>query len=158
MLKKITPIMLAAPLILGGCASNISSSHYESGQVGEATRTYQGVIVNKRVVKVEGNSTTQAVSAIAGAVGGGVLGNQVGGGSGKTAATVAGAALGGVIGNEAGKKLSAQEAYEYTVKLNNGEMRTVVQGADVDFAVGTHVLLQISSQGRSRIVPNTGAY
>jgi outer membrane lipoprotein SlyB len=158
MLKKFAPILLAAPIIFGGCASNISSSQYETSQVGEATRTYQGVVVNKRIVKVEGNTTTQVVSALAGAAAGGVLGNQVGGGSGKTAATVGGAALGGVLGNAAGKKLSAQEAYEYTVKLNDGSMRTVVQGADVDFAVGAHVLLQVSNQGRSRIVADTGTY
>ena len=39
-----------------------------------------------------------------GAVIGGLLGNQVGGGNGKTLATIAGAVVGGYIGNEVAKK------------------------------------------------------
>ena len=39
-----------------------------------------------------------------GAVVGGLLGNQVGGGNGKTLATIAGAVGGGYLGNEIAKK------------------------------------------------------
>jgi uncharacterized protein YcfJ len=44
------------------------------------------------------------VGMAAGAVLGGVLGNQVGGGNGRTLATVAGAVGGGYLGNEVGKR------------------------------------------------------
>lgn len=153
MLMRVATILLATSFLLVGCASNIGSSHYETSQVGESTTTYEGVIQSKRIVKVEGNGTTQVISALAGAAAGGALGNQVGGGSGKTAMTVGGALAGAAAGNAVGKKLSAQEAYEYTVKLNDGSLRTVVQGADVDLAVGQAVYLQVSKKGRSRITP-----
>jgi hypothetical protein len=39
-------------------------------------------------------------AAVAGAVIGGILGNQIGSGSGRTAATVGGAVVGGLVGNE----------------------------------------------------------
>jgi len=157
MFKNFMPIVLVLPFILGGCATTLSSSEYDVAQVGEATHTYQGTIVQKRIVKVEGNSTSQVVGAITGGLLGGLFGNQFGGGTGKVVTTIAGGALGGVAGNEVGKKLSSQEAYEYTVKLKDNSMRTVVQGADVDIPVGQHVLLQVSSGGRSRIMMDTSA-
>jgi len=146
--------MVSLPLVLVGCASNIGSSSYNASEVGEATRTYEGVIVDKRVVQVKGNTTGQVAGAVGGAVAGGALGSLVGAGGGKTAMTVGGAALGALAGNEAAKALSAQEAYEYTVKLTNGSLRTVVQGMDTNLQVGQKVYLQVSNDGRSRIMPN----
>lgn len=156
MLMRIAIIIISTPLFLAGltgCASNIGSSHYETAQVGEATRTYEGVVQSKRIVKVEGNGTTQVISSLAGAAAGGALGNTVGGGSGNTAMTIGGALAGAAAGNAVGKKLSGQEAYEYTVKLSDGSLRTIVQGADVDLAVGQAVYVQVSKNGRSRITP-----
>jgi len=157
MLKKIVPFIICIPFVLGisGCASNIGSNEYSTGQVGEATHTYQGVIISKRIVKVEGNTTSELLGTVGGAAAGGVLGSFIGGGTGRTVATIGGAALGGIAGNEAGRKLSEQEAYEYTVRLDRDDsLRTVVQGADVDLPVGLHVFVQVSSQGRSRIMPD----
>lgn len=153
MLKKVLAVAVSLPLVLVGCASNIGSSSYTNSQVGEATRTYEGTIVNKRIVQVKGNTAGQIAGAVGGAVAGGALGSLVGAGGGKTAATVGGAALGGLAGNEAAKELSAQDAYEYTVKLSDGSLRTVVQGMDTDLQVGQKVFLQISNN-RSRIMPN----
>src|SRR5580700_4918216 len=49
-----------------------------------------------------------------GAVVGGLLGHQVGGGSGKTIATVAGAAAGGYAGNKIQQKVQAGDTYTAT--------------------------------------------
>jgi len=49
--------------------------------------------------------STQSVGTAVGAVTGGVVGNQFGGGSGRTIATVIGALAGGVIGNGIGAQL-----------------------------------------------------
>jgi len=155
MFKNLTPLVLTVPLLLGGCATNISSGQYDTSAVGEATQTYQGTVVSKRIVNVEGNTTSQVIGALTGGILGGVIGNQFGGGNGKIATTLVGGALGGVAGNEVGKKLSSQQAFEYTVKLHDNSMRTVVQGADVDIPVGQHVLLQVSRDGRSRIMTDT---
>ena len=53
-------------------------------------------------VPVYGNTKGNASDAIAGAIIGGILGNQVGGGKGKDAATIFGAILGAKVGEENG--------------------------------------------------------
>jgi len=159
MLKQITAVAILVPAIMvGGCASNISSNSYETAQVGEATRTYEGTVVDKRVVEVKGNTAAQVGGAVAGAVAGGALGSLAGSGSGKTAMTIGGAALGGVAGNEAGKAISKQSAIEYTVRLDDGSLRTIVQGVEPQLSVNQRVFVQVSNGGRSRVVANNSGY
>ncbi len=77
--------------------------------------------------KVEGVRTVEVaakpsgVGVVAGAVVGGLLGNQVGGGSGKTLATVAGAVGGGYAGNEIEKRARKDVMYDVDVRMENGE-------------------------------------
>lgn len=53
---------------------------------------------------------TKADTGLAvGAIAGGILGNQVGKGSGKVLATVAGAFIGGIVGSEIGRALDRQD-------------------------------------------------
>lgn len=60
----------------------------------------------------------------AGAVLGGVLGNQVGGGNGRTLATVAGAVGGGYAGNEVEKRSRTTTSYQVRVRMEDGSIRT----------------------------------
>lgn len=60
---------------------------------------YDDQIVCRNVVMSDRNEG----AAIAGAIIGGVLGNQVGSGSGRVAATLGGAVAGGYVGNEVGR-------------------------------------------------------
>jgi surface antigen len=46
---------------------------------------------------------------VVGAVAGGILGNQVGGGTGKVAATAIGAVVGGIVGSEIGRSMDQQD-------------------------------------------------
>ena len=55
------------------------------------------------VKQVNSSDTHRVAGTAIGAVAGGVLGNQVGGGKGKTLATVGGAVAGGVVGNQVQK-------------------------------------------------------
>lgn len=56
--------------------------------------------------------TKQTIGGLGGAVAGGVLGSQVGGGSGRLIATGAGVLLGGLLGSEIGASLdNADKAY-----------------------------------------------
>jgi len=52
-----------------------------------------------------GSINKQDVGTVAGAIGGGVIGSTIGGGTGKTAATIGGALLGGMIGSNIGASL-----------------------------------------------------
>ncbi|HLD65691.1 MAG TPA: glycine zipper 2TM domain-containing protein [Pseudomonas sp.] len=56
----------------------------------------------------------QIVGSVIGAVAGGLLGNQVGGGNGKKIATVAGAAAGGYAGNKVQENMQAGATYTTT--------------------------------------------
>ncbi len=77
-----------------------------------------------RGVMSGGNINKQDVGTVAGAIGGGVLGNQIGGGSGRTIATIAGTLIGAGIGNSVGRSLdnadraalqsTTQRALEYS--------------------------------------------
>ncbi|HET6552486.1 MAG TPA: glycine zipper 2TM domain-containing protein [Dyella sp.] len=91
-----TPVVFTAAIILttyGGAslAQTDSVRH---------TRT---VCENVQVKQVNSSDTHRVAGTAIGAVAGGVLGNQVGGGKGKTLATVGGAVAGGVVGNQVQK-------------------------------------------------------
>ena len=64
------------------------------------------------------------VGAAGGAVLGGLLGNQIGGGRGRDIATVAGAVGGAVIGNQVEGNMKATTCYEIRVRLDDGTVRT----------------------------------
>ncbi len=56
-----------------------------------------------------GSFNKQDSGTVLGALAGGILGNQVGKGSGKVLATVAGAVVGGIVGSEIGKSLDEND-------------------------------------------------
>ena len=69
-----------------------------------------------------------------------VIGHQIGGGSGQTAATIAGAVGGGVAGNQIEKRSrGANETFRVTVRLDNGSYQTVTQDNITDLRTGDRV-------------------
>lgn len=66
---------------------------------------------------------------IGGAVIGGLLGNTVGGGTGRTLATAAGAIAGGAAGNSIGEVAGRTSGYELEIKTDQKENIVVVQKA-----------------------------
>ncbi|MES2830899.1 MAG: glycine zipper 2TM domain-containing protein [Pseudomonadota bacterium] len=91
------------------------------------------------VVAVNQPAQGSGLGIAAGAVLGGVLGNQVGGGSGKTLATVAGAVAGGYGGNEVEKRARSTTTYQVRVRMEDGDMRTFPQNGPDGFRVGDRV-------------------
>jgi outer membrane lipoprotein SlyB len=83
----------------------------------------QGVHAEKR--KGQGG----AAGIVGGAVVGGLLGHQIGGGSGRTLATVGGAAAGGYVGNEVQKQVNSTTTWVTTVRMRDGSMRRFEQPA-----------------------------
>ena len=80
------------------------------------------------------------VAGIAGgAVVGGLLGNQVGGGTGKTVATVGGAVVGGVVGNEVQKQVTSKKVWVTRVRMKDGSIRNFEQEAQPAWGAGTVV-------------------
>ncbi len=79
------------------------------------------------------------VGVAAGAVVGGLLGNQIGGGNGKTLATVAGAVGGGFAGNEIEKRARATTSYEVRVRMEDGTLRTFPYSTQPGWNAGDRV-------------------
>lgn len=79
------------------------------------------------------------IGMVAGAVLGGVLGNQVGGGSGRKIATVAGAVGGGYAGNEVEKNSRASTTYQVRVRMEGGEVRSFPYPQQPAWSVGDRV-------------------
>jgi outer membrane lipoprotein SlyB len=67
------------------------------------------------------------LGAVGGAVVGGVLGHQVGGGNGKKVMTVVGAVGGGLAGHEIEKRARATTVYNVHLTMDDGSKRTVTQ-------------------------------
>jgi outer membrane lipoprotein SlyB len=146
-------IVLVAILSIVGCARNISSGAYDSKTLGAASHTYECVVVSMRRVAVEEGERLEdnKTGGIMGAIAGGALGNAIGGGRGQVITTAGGALAGAAAGAYAEKALKSQVGIEYVVRLNSGELRSVVQGTDMVLGVGQPAYLIVDPNGRSRV-------
>jgi len=96
-----------------------------------------GVVESIREVTTRAEGS--GVGAAGGAVLGGLLGNQVGGGHGRQLATVAGAIGGAVVGNQVEGSVRASRSYAITVRMNNGATRTVSEASQPAWRPGDRV-------------------
>ena len=148
-MKALLPILLL-PLFFGSCAQqSLTGDTYRRGEAGAPQSVRMGKITSIRNVTLEGSSTG---GAILGAVAGGFLGNQVGGGSGRDAATIGGAALGGAAGSHAGRAINNRQGLEITVRLDQGGSLSIVQELNPreSFAVGDRVRV-LDNGARARV-------
>jgi outer membrane lipoprotein SlyB len=98
-----------------------------------------GIVTGVRSEKRKGKGG--ALGIIGGAVGGGLLGNQVGKGDGKTVATVGGAVGGAVIGNEIQKRLNRKTIHITSIQMKDGTTRSYESETAPAWAVGNSVKL-----------------
>jgi outer membrane lipoprotein SlyB/Ca2+-binding EF-hand superfamily protein len=100
-----------------------------------------GAVVAVNRYKVKGEDGT--MGAIAGGVVGGLLGNQIGKGSGKTVATVAGVAGGAYAGNQIQKQSGSKQMVKVTVKFDTGPQRDYeFEGEQSPYPMGSRVQLR----------------
>jgi len=92
------------------------------------------------VTPVERKGSGTGLGAVGGGVLGAVLGNQVGGGNGRTAATILGAVGGGFAGNMVEKNMRKTTVYEITVRMEDGSVRHLERSTPV--ATGARVTLE----------------
>lgn len=157
-MKKIvvlTTAALVAVSALSGCAPRIGGNNYSVAGTGEMSDTYPGVIISKQIVTIGAKRPEQendpGLGAGIGAVTGGLAAGQtIGSGSGSLWAAGAGALIGGVAGHFAERALTDQEGFLYTVRLDNGKVTSLSQGAEPNMAVGQRVLLITPSKPSGR--------
>jgi outer membrane lipoprotein SlyB len=92
--------------------------------------------------------TGYGLGTVAGAVIGGVAGNQVGKGRGNTAATIVGSAGGAYIGHQIEKRNQQPAGYAITVRMSNGEYQTLTQATTDGLRVGDRVRMENGSMQR----------
>lgn len=96
--------------------------------------------VVQAVTAIERRGEPTGLGAVGGAVAGGLLGSQMGGGSGKDAMTVIGAVGGGVAGHHMERKMRSTTEYRVRVAMADGSTRTLSHPTRL--AVGERVRVQ----------------
>lgn len=136
--------------LLAGCAHpHTSASEYTAGQVGREQTVRLATVEAVRIVQIDKGQT--GVGTGAGAVVGGVAGSNIGQGKGAVVGAVLGAVAGGIAGQSIENNASKQEGLEITVRLENGELRAIVQANDgQQFQPGERVRL-LSGAGGTRV-------
>ena len=150
---KVSALALAAAsltLSLAGCASSPSGSAYERSQARSVQDVRVGVVEAVRPVRIEG--TKSGVGTVGGAALGGVAGSQIGSGTrANTAGAIGGAIVGGVAGAAAEEGLTRRRGLEITVRLDNGRVVAITQGADQEFYPGDRVRVITAPDGTARV-------
>jgi len=113
-----------------------TTSSYRQAQTSHVCHTCGRV---ESVQAVQQTAKPSGLGVVAGALVGGVLGNQVGAGNGRAISTVAGAVGGGFAGNEIEKRTHTTTAYEVRVRMEDGHVRTFPQSSQNNWRVGDRV-------------------
>lgn len=146
--QAMATLAIAATIVISGCANSnpqqTESGPYSYQRSSQAYSNSYGSIESIQVIQVGNNQRTSGAGVVAGAVIGGLLGNQIGGGSGRDVATVAGAVGGAVIGNQIEKsgQSNVRDAYQIVVRLDDGGYQTVEQDNVNDLRIGDRVHVQ----------------
>ncbi len=120
-------IILAVP-VLSGCETQPA---FQVSQPASRIGTVESI----RSQTVENSNT--AIGTIGGALVGGLLGNQIGSGRGRTAATVVGAAGGAYAGNRMTSGSSL--VWIIGVRYDDGSLATIQQSASPGLRIGDRV-------------------
>lgn len=145
--KKMLAGIIVAVAALSACSTpmqqNTPSSSYPNSN--QAYINGYGIVDSIQAV----NTTTSGnadvgIGTVGGAVVGGLLGNQVGGGSGRAAATAAGVVGGAIVGNQIDKQRNpaSATAYQVGVRMDNGGYQTVTQADVSGLGIGQRVRLE----------------
>jgi outer membrane lipoprotein SlyB len=148
---RITIVLaLAAAATLAGCATSRSGDVYSRDEALREQTVRLATVESVRPVTIQG--TRSGIGAASGAVVGGVAGSGVGHGRGSTIAGVLGAVGGGVAGQAIEEGTTRKSGVEITVRLDNGELRAIVQEETDKFVAGQRVRL-LTTGGVTRVSP-----
>lgn len=138
-LKSLFLIVATSSLMLTGCATDKAMINNQ----GQVEQVKFGILQSVRPTMVN-VSNVSGLGLVSGAVVGGVLGNQIGGGSGKKWARVLGAVAGGVVGNtiESQNSQRSVPGYDLEVYTDEGQFIHIIQtDTGQGFRSGTRVRL-----------------
>ncbi len=136
MVKRLFCALLVS-LSLAACSSFPGGS---TGMDNSRVRNGYGTVESVEVVD---RNNPGLLGTIGGAVVGGLLGHQIGSGSGNTAATIAGAAGGALAGREVEKRArGGSEAYKIYVRMDDGTYQAIGQESPTLLRPGDRVRVE----------------
>lgn len=141
--RKLSALFTVTALaLITACSSSPPRNEAVYDPPGASSRSATfGSVSSIEIVPVAARSS--GGGALLGAVIGGVLGHQVGGGSGRDAATVVGVVGGAVIGNQVERHNKGDnEIYRVSVRLDNGRLAQFDYQRIDDLRVGDRVKVQ----------------
>ncbi len=131
-------LVLSVLTFSSGCADKA----LDASRAGTISESYAGVVLNSEAVHIKGDG---AMTSILGMILGGVVGNQIGSGSGQDLATMGGVMIGAVAGEDA----DVRNAQRITVRLESGKVITTVMPIDANnpnqFKAGNPITLFITN-------------
>lgn len=167
--------VVAAVMLLNGCARDLSSNIYTSDST--LNLTLEGKVLSSRpvIIRASDKLTDHKTGLVAGGVTGGVIGSTAGSGSDQAVLIAGGVLVGAVIGSILESQLSQADGIEYIVKVDTSKLKsgyyegsaimrdaisaattsglvTIIQGKDIIFNDGQEVYI-IFSPKRTRIIP-----
>ncbi|MCM2679659.1 glycine zipper 2TM domain-containing protein [Echinimonas agarilytica] len=156
-MKSISIAIVATTALIAGCVpSSQTGQDYSRNEARKVQQVQIGQVLDMQTVNIEG--TKSGAGTVAGGALGGVAGSAVGGGKGKDIATVVGAIAGAAVGAAAEESMTRQQAIEYTIRLENGKVISVVQASaenEIPIRIGDSVkLLSQGSTYRVTALPN----
>lgn len=138
-------VLVSLSVLLGACAGpSNSGSVYNSYQTMNEQSVRLGTVESVRNVTIA--NPDSGVGTVSGAALGGLAGSEIGHGNGSGAVGLIGAVAGGIIGNRVENQVNNRPGFEITVRLENGELRSITQAADEMFKPGERV--RLLSDGR----------
>ena len=149
-LRCLCSLALVAVLTVG-CSSGGGTGGTRYGETSHNTMKQSdryATVSDLETVKVD-EKYKLGIGTAVGAVAGGLLGSQIGDGTG---ATVAGAVLGGAAGTYAESKMGKNIAQKVSLAMDTGGKVTIVQPEDSRLRVGMKVRVEGSGEN-ARVVP-----
>lgn len=144
-------------LVMGLLLSTGAVAQYERNKAVPVQQVLFGSVVSVRNITEQElvQDKSNGWKTFGGALLGGVIGNQFGGGSGRTAATILGSMIGGSIvhNNQQKTRVVDYQLVEMMIKTESGEQFMVVQDRDQNmlFSQGDNVRLVYLSDNTVRV-------
>ena len=133
-IRLIGTATVVTAILLAGCAEPQSHPY-------DSPTYHQGVVDRIEVIKKGDNNNI--AGTILGGIAGGLLGHQVGGGSGQTAATIVGGVGGAVAGSQIQQRTrGVNETFRVTVRFENGATETIRQDDISNMRTGDRVRVE----------------
>ena len=128
----------AAPKVRsGGVPREHAPARIASTAPSRSTCFNCAVVESTRAVQSQGEGT--GLGLVGGAVVGGLLGHQVGGGRGQEIATAVGAVGGAIGGNQIEKSIKSSTSYEIVIRFEDGSRRVIHQATEPTWRSGDRV-------------------